>query len=291
MIASEDLKSTVDSLVEKSRKAFANPYEAYTFPESVPVGEEWFTSPELMSLYGTTRWNELDERQQKTLSFYEAVNFYSLNIHGEKMLLEGLAHRLYDAELHDVAKYLHHFLDEENKHMVYFGTFCTTYANKIYPDRKVIFPREYAAGEEHVLFFGRVMIFEEVVDYFNRKMGTDDRLNAVAREINRMHHADEARHLIFGRRIVKELFDAFRPKWSDATLTGVRDYLRGYFRVVWREYYNRDMYRDAGLDDADQLSKRLIESEEASREFRRRISKLPVEYLLKIGLIAQEPEL
>ena len=291
MNASEELKSTVDSLTEKSRKAFSNPYEAFAFPERVAVGEEWFTTPELISAYGTEAYEGLDEKARKTLSFYEAVNFYSLNIHGERMLLEGLAHRLYDNELRDVAKYLHHFLDEENKHMVYFATFCLQYAGKIYPDRKVTFPREYAPGEEHTLFFARVMIFEEIVDYYNRRMATDERLNPVAREINRMHHADESRHLIFGRRILKELFEEFRPKWNDATVDGVRAYIRDFFRIVWREYYNRDVYRDAGLANADALPKLLLDNDETTRAFRRKVSKSPVEYLLKIGLIAEEPVL
>jgi len=291
VIASEELKTTVESLSEKSRKAFSNPYQSLIFPPAVGVGEEWFTTPELISLYGTDSYQQIDERRQRTLSFYEAVNFYSLNIHGERMLLEGLAHRLYDAELRDVAKYLHHFLDEENKHMIYFATFCLQYAGKIYPDRKVVFPREYAPGEEHMLFFGRVMIFEEIVDYFNRHMGTDDRLAKVAQEINRLHHADESRHLVFGRRIVKELFEQWRAKWSEATLEGIRAYLSGYFRVVWREYYNRDAYGDAGIDDADGVARRMLESEEGPRAFRRKVSRSSIEYLMKIGLLTEEPAL
>lgn len=268
-----------------------NPYETLEFPERVAIGDEWFTSPELISAYGTDDYARLTEREQKTLSFYEAVNFYSLNIHGERMLLEGLAHRLYDSELREVSKYLHHFLDEENKHMVYFGTFCLRYGNKIYPDRKVTFPREYAPGEEHLLFFGRVMIFEEVVDYYNRHMARDERLNPVAREINRLHHADESRHLIFGRRVVKEIFDEFSPRWSEETLRGVWESIRGYFRVVWREYYNRDVYRDAAIADGDGLALRLLESDEAPRALRRTVSKSPIEYLLKIGLLTEEPVL
>jgi hypothetical protein len=289
--AGEELKATVESLAEKSRGASVSPYEALPFPDDVAVGKEWFTAPELTSLNGTPAYEQLDERQRKTLSFWEAVNFYSLNIHGERMLLEGLAHRLYDAELRDVAKYLHHFLDEENKHMVWFATFCLRYAKKIYPDRKVAFPRDYAPGEEHLLFFGRVMIFEEIVDFFNRRMAVDGRLATVAREINRLHHADESRHLIFGRRIVKELFEQSRSTWSDATLDGVRAYLGGYVRVVWREYYNRDVYRDAGIDDGDALARRLLESEEAPRALRRKASQSVVDYLLKIDLLTEEPPL
>ncbi|MBW3565723.1 MAG: diiron oxygenase [Acidobacteria bacterium] len=291
MRASEKLKDTVESLSEKSRAAFYEPQESIDFPASVRVGEEWFTSPELISLYGTEPWEGLDEKQRKRLSFYEAVNFYSLNIHGERMLMEGLANRLYNPELRDVAEYLHHFLDEENKHMWIFGTFCVNYAGTIYPDRKVSFPRKYAKGEEHVLFFTRVMIFEEIVDYFNRKMAVDERLNETAREINRIHHADESRHLIFGRRVLAELVDAFRDEWPEETLIGIDEYVRGYFRVVWREYYNRDIYRDAAIVEADELPKRLLEDDEAPRELRQTISKGPVDYLLKLELIRERPSL
>ena len=112
----------------------------------------------------------------KRLSFCETVNFFSLNIHGEKRLIEGLARRLYRRGMEDLTAYLHHFLDEENKHMVYFGGFCTEYAGKVYPDRKVAFPREYAAGEEDFLFFAQVLIFEEIVDVYNVHLATDERL-------------------------------------------------------------------------------------------------------------------
>ena len=42
--------------------------------------------------------------------------------------MQGLAARLYRSDLAEIADYLHHFLDEENKHSVYFGGFCPRYA-------------------------------------------------------------------------------------------------------------------------------------------------------------------
>ncbi len=42
----------------------------------------------------------------------------------EKALIEGLAKRLYDEERpSEHSRYIHHFLDEENKHMTFFGNF------------------------------------------------------------------------------------------------------------------------------------------------------------------------
>ncbi len=242
------LADTVRRLSASSRRSYQNPYEAIVWPDEL-AREQWFTTPELVSLHGTPWWDELSDDGRKALSFWEAVNFYSLNIHGERFLMEGIAHRLYRPGWEEVAEYLHHFLDEENKHSVWFGTFCTNYAGKIYPDRNVAFPRELAEGEEDLLFFAKVSIFEEIVDRYNVTMARDDRLVAVARRINANHHAEETRHLVFGRRIVAELWRQWVDRWPPEVVDGIRTHLAGYVTATWREYYNPDIYRDAGFAD------------------------------------------
>ncbi len=284
-----ELTATVDKLCKASRKDYINPYSYLEWPDQVDR-EQWFTSPELISLYGTDLYESLSEVQRKTLSFYEAVNFFSLNIHGEKSLIEGLAHRLYKRDTNDISPYLHHFLDEENKHMIYFGEFCMRYAGKVYPDRKLAFPREYAPGEEDFLFFAKVLIFEEIVDVYNVKMSLDQTLVPVAQQINAMHHRDEARHLVFGRQLVAELFDRFSRQWSADTLTGVREYLVSYLTSTWKQYYNPDVYRDAGLAQPYDVQ------EEASADVRRRqhrqkISRPCLKYLMDSGILFEEPAL
>jgi len=142
----------VEKLCEASKRQYVNPYEYLEWPDALNV-ETWCTSPELVSLFGTPVYERLTEAERKRLSFYEAVNFFSLNIHGEKSLIEGLAQRVYRRENDLITPYLHHFLDEENKHMVYFGGFCRKYAGKVYPDRKMTIPRDFAPGEEDFLFY------------------------------------------------------------------------------------------------------------------------------------------
>src|SRR2546425_4636400 len=206
-----DFAKTVRKLCDASVKEYINPYSYLEWPETMDL-EQWFTSPELMSLYGTDVYDGLTEADKKRLSFYEAVNFFSLNIHGERSLVQGLAERLYRKGNDEITHYLHHFLDEENKHMVYFGGFCTRYAGKIYPDKKMVFPRDYEPGEEDFIFFAKVLVFEEIVDVYNVAMSRDERLVPLARRINLLHHRDEARHLVFGRRIVADLFARHAPR-------------------------------------------------------------------------------
>lgn len=284
-----DMAAIVEKLCRASEREYYNPYDSFAWPETLDMNE-WYMSPQFISIYATPTYAAMTEEQRKRLSFFEAVNFFSLNIHGEKSLIEGLAKRLYAKDSKPVSPYLHHFLDEENKHMIYFGGFCMRYANKIYPDRKMVFDREYAAGEEDFLFFTKVMIFEEIVDYYNVKMGVDENLNAVSREINMLHHRDEARHLVFGRKVVAELFDKFAPNWSAETLQGVREYIEGYWHATWKEYYNPAVYKDADLPDAYDLQKTAM-AHEACRAHRTEVSKACLKFLCDHDILTNAPGL
>jgi hypothetical protein len=282
-------QETLDRLCASSRRNVRNPSDEIPWPEELPT-DTWCTSPELLSVYGTDIWDGLDEAQQRRLSFWEAVNFYSLNIHGEKALMQGLAARLYRRDMADVTPYLHHMLDEENKHSVYFGGFCRRYAGKVYPSRKLAMAREYAPGEETFLFFAMVLIFEETVDRFNVMMARDERLAPVARAINASHHDDEARHLIFGRRMVARLWERSNDGWDGDVVAGVRTHLDGYFAAMWRDYYNPAVYADAGLDEARALPSRLWDAP-AQRDLRVRMSSRAISLLTDMGVLAKAPSL
>lgn len=283
------LADTARKLCEASCKAYLNPYEYIDWADSMER-EQWFMSPELLSIHGTSALNALDENALKRLSFFEAVNFFSLNIHGEKALVEGLAKRLYSKELKDYASYLHHFLDEENKHMIYFGGFCQRYASKVYRDRKMSIPREFAQGEEDFLFFAKVMIFEEIVDVYNLRMSSDERLEPIARKINLVHHLEEARHLVFGRQMVEHLFEKYSPRWQPETLNALRQYLCDYIVATWKEYYNPDVYNDAGLAEPYDLVEEAWANDNCGRH-RFEVSARLLAFLKERQMILEEPQL
>jgi hypothetical protein len=276
-------------LCEASQKQYLNPYTAMAWPEAL-AKDVWCFSPEWISLYGSPTWEGLPETAQKQLSFWETVNFFSLNIHGEKTLLAGLAKRLYRQDFAELAPYLHHFLDEENKHMVYFGRFCTQYGGKIYPSRSVAFPREYAPGEQDFLFFCQILIFEEIVDAYNVHMAQDERLDPLVRAIHLQHHKDEARHLAFGRLLVQDLFQHHGSQWSGEVLEGVRQHVAGFFRTAWREYYNPDVYRDAGLSEPYERMDEAWATPTA-QDHRQTLSARCVAYLLEHQILVTEPDL
>lgn len=275
-------------LCQASLRNRANPYEIFAWPETLDH-DSWFTSPELISLHGTPIWEALPQPQQKRLSFWEAVNFYSLNARGEKQLVEGLAQRLYRRGNDGLDEYLHHFLDEENKHMVVFATFCGRYGGKLYAHRKMTFAREYAPGEEDFLFFAKVLLFEEIVDVFNTTMARDERVAPIARAINAYHHRDESRHLVFGRNMVRDLFVRSRAAWDATTLRRVRGHLEEYLRSIWVEYCNPDAYADAGLEDPYGAAE-VARTHPACRARQLRVSQPAMQFLMQAGILEQEPK-
>jgi hypothetical protein len=280
-----DVAAMVERLCALSRDAYANPYGAIDWPHAIDP-DAWCMSPELISIHGTDAYRALGDAGRKRLAFFECVNFFSLNIHGEKALVQGLARRLYEKDAAS-PEYLHHFLDEENKHMIQFGEFCRRYAGKIYDDRKVVFPREHAPGEETFLFFAKVLVFEELVDKYNLRIARDERLAPVVRRINDLHHRDEVRHLAFGRRAVKELYQRSAPGWSDETRDEVTRTLRSYIAACFCEYFNPEAYRDAGLSDPLEVREAALASPE-SVERRRVMSARCLRSLREAGIAIEE---
>jgi hypothetical protein len=277
-------------LTRASRKKSWDVYSAFSWPDALAT-DAWYMPPELMSIYGTAAYDALDDAQRRRLSLFELGNFFSLVLQGERPLVQGLVHRLYSkGNTPQITEYLHHFVDEENKHMVMFGEFCNRYVGKVYPEKKITLPREYAKGEEEVAFFCKVMVVEELGDYYNLEIEKDGRVDPLVRELNKVHHIDEARHLAFGRNYLVELFERFRPGWSDEELAGFRVWLGDYLRASWGDFYNPSMYRDAGLADSYELRQMAL-AHPACAAHRQRASAKLVAYFVKNGLLAAEPAL
>ncbi len=276
-------------LSKASRKKFYNVYTAFDWPESLD-DSRWCMPPELISLYGTPAWEKLDDAQRHRLSLHEMANLFSLTGQGEGPLVQGLISQMYPHNDADITGYLHHFLDEENKHMVMFAEFCQRYIGKVYLYKKLALPREYEKGEEDVGFFIKALTVEEIGDYYNVLAGKDERVHPIVRDVNNLHHSDEARHIVFGREVLRSTFAEHSPKWSKETLEGVREWIANYLRSSWADFYNPSVYRDAGVPDG-YAAREFALGSEVCREHRKRASEKLVSFLLEAGILEVEPVL
>ena len=256
----EPILLELDRLEQLAESGYYNPYTMFDWPEAIEPDKPWM-SESLTTLAGTPMWDELTREQQIALTKYEAINFFSLNIHGIRELLSEVVLRIHERTYANVSEFLHHFIGEENEHMWFFAQFCLRYGGKLYPAQ----PSLQADSVAHLspvaremIIFARILIFEEIVDYYNSHMATDQALPEIAREINRIHHQDESRHVAFGRMVFTNLLGQVAKRDPDE-LPAVAEYLENYLQYSIGTLYNPAAYRDAGIPDALALRRRALE--------------------------------
>jgi ribosomal protein S18 acetylase RimI-like enzyme len=256
--------------------------DALAWPDD--VDGLWCFSPEWSCLAGSRWHSALPEPERRRLSLVEARSFFSINVHGERILSEGIRARLASASHRELHPYLRHFVDEEDRHSAMFTAFCDRFAGGVLPDRSVAFPREMDAEDADVLFFARVLAFEEIVDVYNVAMARDERLAPIVRAIHGLHHADESRHLAFGRRLVGELFARAATRWTAEQATAMREEVAAHVHATWRAVWSIDVLRAAGCRDA-LAAREAAWCQPAARAHRERISRRALRSLVHAGAL------
>lgn len=250
----------LDRLERMAESGYYNPYTLFDWPETIPNTSPWM-SESLVSLAGTETWDQLTRPQQLSITHYEALNFFSLNVHGIRELLSEVVMRIHDKSYTEVSEFLHHFIGEENEHMWFFAEFCKRYG-KIYPPQanlRATSSNHLSSPAQELVVFARILIFEELVDYFNAFMANDMTLPEIARDINRVHHQDESRHVAFGRQLFTSLLSQVNET-NPSEIPVIARYLEDYLEYSISTLYNPSVYRDVGLSDALKIRRAAMDS-------------------------------
>ena len=284
-VQTSSIAQTLDRIIGMSIDTYYNPYKTFQWPDSLPE-EQWWMSRDLMTITGTALERELSEAQLMALSKWESIHFYSLNVHGIRELLIEVIKRVHTPGFEEESEFFHHFIGEENEHMWFFATFCRKYGKKIYADKKIKLPTiEHEPDVESLLVFSRILIFEEIVDYFNLRMGRDETLDPIIRQVNAIHHQDESRHIAFGREIVKLLWQQVRVRHPEEQLQGIRDYLARYIQASVQSLYSPTAYKDAGIPEPHKVRTELLADPARAIE-NRKIVKRTVDYFVNTGILS-----
>lgn len=279
------IAETLDRIIGMSVDTYYNPYKTFEWPDELPE-EQWWMSPHLMTIHNTPLEESLSEQQKMALSKWESIHFYSLNVHGIRELLMEVVKRVHAPGFDLESEFFHHFIGEENEHMWFFATFCLKYGKKIYADKKLKLHVDIEDPDvESFLVFSRVLIFEELVDYFNIRMGKDEMLHPIIRQVNAIHHQDESRHIAFGREIVRQLYERLQPKQTPERLQELDQYLQRYIAASVSSLYSPTVYQDAGVPEPYKARTELL-ANPARREENRKIMKRTVDYFVNSGILS-----
>ena len=237
----------LERLVTLSKERSYNPYERFSWPDEIPLDRLW-CDEELLTTYGTELHDRLSSVQKIALSKWEATNFFSLNVHGIKGVLEFVSRSIYESRYLGISDYLHIFMAEENAHMWFFAAFCRRYAGKIYS--APAFPAGAVENpvERDLYMFASTLVFEEFVDFYNHKVGGNPAVPEIVRDINHQHHLDESRHVSFGREVVRGLHaEIMSGNPPPATQERIAATCKSIIRYFISLMYNPQVYADAGI--------------------------------------------
>lgn len=276
--------SRLEKLIHLSRERYVNTFAEIEWPDTIPENE-WWLSPELLSVHGTEFAETMSESQLKLLSKWECINAFSLNVEGERELISALSAQLYAPDLPHIESYIHHFIDEENKHLWFFAEFCRRYGGKLYSSKKMgVADERFCREMDFFLLFARIFIFEEIGGYYNVIAGGDERVSPFVRTIHQIHHADEARHITFGRAILaqsKEIaFGAAEPAEREAAVA----HLQRFLRISIEALYQPAMYRDSGIEGGVAMRRQLLAHPAKREHHASALLKRPLKFMNEIGI-------
>lgn len=288
-ISTSRTNALAERLSALSRERFYDVYKQFEWPDKLDP-DSFSMSPELTTLSGTPIWSTLSDEQKWRLTICESATLFSNSLNGEKVLVAGLASQLYSKRATpEITDYLHHFLDEENKHMIMFGVFCRKYVGRVYPDKRLAVPAKYAPGEELLRFYTLAMVVEAYGDYYNMRVMNDERCNPLVRAISSVHHVDEACHMAFDKAYLADLAAEHMPSWDDETRKTFQEWLAVFMKVTWLTFYNPAAYRDAGIEDPYEVQKIALAAPE-QKALREKVSASVANFFLRTGLIAALPD-
>jgi hypothetical protein len=276
--------SRMQKLIQLSRDRHVNSFSQLSWPDTIP-DDEWWLSPELLSVHGTEHADTLSEAQLKRLSKWECINAFSLNVEGERELINMLSAQLYAPDLPQIESYIHHFIDEENKHLWFFGEFCRRYGGKIYSSKKTgIASERFGKEMEFFLLFARIFLFEELGGYYNVVAGGDERVSPFVRLIHQVHHADEARHITFGRAILTQAKDIAFAASTPAECESAVAHLQRFLQISIEALYQPAMYRDSGIEGGVALRRQLLSHPARREHHASALLKRPLKFMNDIGI-------
>jgi len=286
VITTPGATSRFDRLVKLSRSRFYNPFADFDWPEALPA-DQYRMGPELLTVANTPVAQGLSEQQLIALSKWESINFYSLSMYGERDLSLVVLDHIHGTGYQHESEYFHHFLEEENKHMWFFSQFCLRFGGKLYPNKALKFLQFGEGDIRSFVSFAKIMIFEEIGDFYNVRLRDDERVPQFVRSLNGYHHMDESRHLAMGRMLLAGMHEALRVRYSAERIRDIERYLKSYMRSSLQLFYNPAVYRDAGLPEPYQVRRALC-ADASRRVFHRQVLKRVVGFFVEAAIFATE---
>jgi len=238
-------------LVAASERATLDPFREIDWSRSLD-DSAFHLPPELLPLYGTTAWDDMDDVARVGYSRHETAALCGAGIWFENVLMQVVLRHLADLPVTDPA---HRFLlvevADECRHSMMFGEYIRRAGTPAYrPTLSPHFLSDDAPGARAVSYL-LILAVEELLDYMNRATMRDERVHPTSRAIARLHVLEEARHVSFAKTYLAELL----PTLSEADRTAVADAAPVLVEVVADLSVDPAVYEHLGIEGGFEMAR------------------------------------
>jgi len=274
-------------LINGSEKKKYDPFNRVNYQETLS-GDRWQFPEEFLSLYNSPIYGDLSDEQKWRLSLLEAVNFFSVNIHGEQALVSAMEPRLYRdkraGEDPISSQYMQRFIHEENSHTYMLAEYCLRYNGSVFPDRSYAVENPHFSPEvDDILYWGRIYTLESYLGFINQTAFNDPELDTTAHQVHKYHFIDEVRHKAWDKVMIEENLRRAKLKNLSSELQAVKKLLATYQEYIYQSSCNPAVYRALGLENGLQLRTEAIACKQR-KELLRPWSDGLADYFSGIGL-------
>lgn len=255
---------------------------------AAPIPEHLYgLSPEWSSLYGTSLWDDLDERQRVTLTIHEYCSISGVGIWFECLLMQLILRDIYgeDPAQPHVQWALTEIADE-CRHSVMFARTAQTFGAPSYqpPPKIRRLGKAFAAKGDGPAAYAAILVAEEILDIFQRDLMKDERVQPLTRATSQIHVVEEARHMRFAREEVVRR----TPELSAWQLRRHRTVVAAVAAIVAENLVQPEVYASVGLDPA--TAKAAARANQHHTAKLREASAGLVSFLRGVGLIGGPSE-
>ena len=231
-------------IIDASHRKSFDPYKEIDW--RVPFDDSYFYMPqEMVSLYGTTLWDQMTREQRVRLSMHEVCSAFATTIWFENQLCFKLIDYLISTSPLDPHFYWMQIeVADECRHSMMFGEAIRRCDVPWYKPRfssLITFFSKYLTSRVAMML--STLAAEDVSGYLDSRIAQDPECHPVMRELSKIHIFEEARHRGYAREYLKQNW----PRVGKLARSMARRYGLLSTRIVIWQLVHPDIYKNLGL--------------------------------------------
>jgi len=284
-----DLLSKLNKASEKKQMSLLLDH-----PWDEPTDDVWLKKRENISIYGTRYYDLASEEERRLLSVYETGSWWYTFIVFENLVSEYYMKIVNHGTLKkfpEVVKYMHHFCKEEIVHAMVFRKAMNYFNITPFPvplNLKEIYSHNASMSEFPLKAIYLTILIEWLAENNAMEDCNSKEISKLSRAVAVEHHKEEARHIEWGKNMIREFIDVvpeFLAEAQEITAPMLRSMLDMSISSIM--VYARVGFKDNAFKNYKELIPTVLHSENRKR-INSRIMAPMMRYFVEIGVYNPE---